>query len=424
MKYMSATFLVLWRHLRRSSLNAFSLCTETCLLSSAGMISGVFIFARLSDMYGRKWITLAGVFVASILCATFGFARTLYGLLFIRFIMGFANSCQSATAKVMVSEITDSTNEAQSFALMGTGWQLGATMAPMLGALASKPAVTFPSLFAGTIFDTYPYALPCGAAAAVPFITVFFAIPLAQETHPGLRVGKPNAQYSKIQQVFDADDDCEGKYPKVKGSMSSDTTLVDDSAVSTPSSLKSFNDSLNGESKWACGAGFVLLLRFMVLSGVLAISTSELLLFFSSPAIGGLGLTQKQMSIFLSARPVLVTLFTLGVCPRLFGHYSSEALFKVFVCFTPLYITVYLVLAVIVDHGPPSNITVTLMLGLSLILQTIGNPLYLALNVLLNSRAPSQSHLSSLNAWCELVQQSAIGVGAELVCAVRMRLLC
>lgn len=54
------------------------------------------------------------------------------------------------------------------------------------------------------------------------------------------------------------------------------------------------------------------------------------------------------------------------------------------------------------------------LLGAILLLQTLANPLYLSLNVLLNARAPTRSHLSSINAWCELVQQVAIGCGAEL----------
>lgn len=83
--------------------------------AAAGMIIGVFIFARLSDMYGRKWITIIGeqsrswfrnaaqysphilgVGLASVFCVLFGFGRTFSQLLLLRFAMGFANSAQSA----------------------------------------------------------------------------------------------------------------------------------------------------------------------------------------------------------------------------------------------------------------------------------------------------------------------------------------
>ena len=64
--------------------------------AAIGMCSGVFIFATLSDKYGRKWVTLVGVGMASILCSLFGFARTFSQLLFLRFAMGVVNSAQAA----------------------------------------------------------------------------------------------------------------------------------------------------------------------------------------------------------------------------------------------------------------------------------------------------------------------------------------
>lgn len=323
----------------------------------------------------------------------------------------------------MISELTDTTNEAQSFVLMGTGWQLGATIAPMLGAILSKPAESLPWLFKDTIFDTFPYALPCVMAAAIPAVTLLFAIPFAEETHPGLRAGnKPKTQYTKIQPVFNADTEDDDAYPKDFGgkpSFSSEMTLVDNNETNQleypPSPDRSYSDAQENISKWACGASFILLLRFLVLVGALAVGTAELLLFFSSPAIGGLGLTKQQMSMFLSARPILVTCFSLVVCPKLFGRYSSEALLRVFICVPPISISVYLLLSIVVSHGTPSSTVTTLLLGSSLVLQTVSNPMWLTLNVLFNARAPTRHHLSQLNAWSELVQQAGIGIGAELV---------
>ena len=84
--------------------------------------------------------------------------------------------------------------------LVQTGWQIGATAAPMMGAVLAHPERKWPGLFRNTIFERYPYSLPCVAVSAVPLITTFFAAFLAEETHPGIRAGSTNAEYSKILQ--------------------------------------------------------------------------------------------------------------------------------------------------------------------------------------------------------------------------------
>ena len=99
----------------------------------------------------------------------------------------------------------------------------------MLGAVLAHPADKWPGLFTDTIFERYPYSLPCVAASIVPAITVVFAIFLAEETHPGIRAGSTKAKYSKILQS-----------PDIERKLAP--------AVDEPSLL-------------SCGVGFVLLLR-------------------------------------------------------------------------------------------------------------------------------------------------------------------
>lgn len=103
-----------------------------------------------------------------------------------------------STAKVILSEICDKSNEALSFAIMGTGWQIGATAAPLMGAALAHPAKTWPSVFAGTIFERYPYSLPPIAAAALPGVACIFAVCLAEESHPDIRAGRKRAGYGKV----------------------------------------------------------------------------------------------------------------------------------------------------------------------------------------------------------------------------------
>lgn len=60
------------------------------------MMLGLFLFAAMSDKYGRKWVTLIGVGTSSLFCIAFGFTRNYNQLLLLRFAIGFANSAQGA----------------------------------------------------------------------------------------------------------------------------------------------------------------------------------------------------------------------------------------------------------------------------------------------------------------------------------------
>lgn len=145
---------------------------------------------------------------------------------------------------------------------------------------------------------------------------------------------------------------------------------------------------------------------------------TELLLFFSSPKIGGLGLTQGQMSMFLSIRPLLVCFFTLFICPWLFRTYNCIQILRGTIGIFPVYAVLYLLLATAAGNGTASPAIIVLLLGLVLVLQTIANPAYLATNVVINARAPTAGQLSRLNAWCELINQIGIATGAAVGSAI------
>jgi len=72
--------------------------------------------------------------------------------------------------------------QAYVFALNSLGWQIGNMLAPIIGGLFAKPAVTWPSAFSDTIWDRYPFALPGFVVALIPAVSVFLGIFKARET--------------------------------------------------------------------------------------------------------------------------------------------------------------------------------------------------------------------------------------------------
>ncbi|KAJ7618704.1 hypothetical protein FB45DRAFT_872102 [Roridomyces roridus] len=70
-------------------------------------------------------------------------------------------------ARGAVSSVTDSTNEARAYAILGFCWGLGGVAGAIVGGSFESPAVKWPEVFGQTLFHTYPYLLPCAVAASV-----------------------------------------------------------------------------------------------------------------------------------------------------------------------------------------------------------------------------------------------------------------
>lgn len=109
----------------------------------------------------------------------FGFSPNLTLAVLARFFGGALNG-NSGVCKTYLGEVTDKTNQAKAFSGFAFLYGFGSMLAPSFGGYLSEPAITFPSLFKGTIFDTFPYALPCcfsSLLAFCAFIWGFFTVP-------------------------------------------------------------------------------------------------------------------------------------------------------------------------------------------------------------------------------------------------------
>lgn len=64
--------------------------------ASIGVALGVFVWAALSDRYGRRRCIITGTTLACLLSAGFGFARSFRSLIAMRFLLGLALAAQGA----------------------------------------------------------------------------------------------------------------------------------------------------------------------------------------------------------------------------------------------------------------------------------------------------------------------------------------
>ena len=126
---------------------------------SLGSLFGNFIWGIASDRIGRKPALILGLIGSVFTSLMFGFTHNFYVVVFARFLWGLLNG-NIGVSKTYVAEILDDTNNARGMALYGTIGGVGRMIGPILGGYLLFPQRLMPSIFAGTIFETYPFSLP------------------------------------------------------------------------------------------------------------------------------------------------------------------------------------------------------------------------------------------------------------------------
>ena len=140
------------------------------------------IWGGLSDRIGRRPILLIGLIGNSVMFTVFGLAPTLLVALIARFFAGFFNG-NIPVAKAYIGDVSSPDKLAGRMGLIGAAFGLGFTVGPFLGGELSSPALRW-EFFEGTIFETFPYLLPCLFASILSIISLVIAIFWLEESLP------------------------------------------------------------------------------------------------------------------------------------------------------------------------------------------------------------------------------------------------
>lgn len=85
--------------------------------------------------------------------------------------------------KTYVIEITDDTNRGVGFSYMSVSWSIGSVIAPIFGGMLSNPVSKYPRFFKqGTVFDKFPYFLPCLCCVILLIFSVVICTLFMKET--------------------------------------------------------------------------------------------------------------------------------------------------------------------------------------------------------------------------------------------------
>lgn len=140
------------------------------------------IWGALSDRIGRRPVLMIGLIGNTVFFTMFGLANTLVMALIARFLAGVFNG-NIAVARAYIGDVSNPQQLATRMGLIGAAFGLGFTIGPFLGGELSAPAERW-DLFRDTIFETYPYLLPCVLASVLSVISLLFAFKSLPESLP------------------------------------------------------------------------------------------------------------------------------------------------------------------------------------------------------------------------------------------------
>jgi MFS family permease len=148
----------------------------------AGRIFTSFLWGRFSDVHGRKPVVVYAMISVTVFSILFGLSPTYTWALVTRFLAGATNGILG-TAKVMVSEICSSDQQARCMAFTTATWAFGTIAGSAMGGLLAQPADNYPEYFSQDgLFGTFPFLAPCLGCALLAAIAVVLAVLYVPET--------------------------------------------------------------------------------------------------------------------------------------------------------------------------------------------------------------------------------------------------
>ncbi|MEZ8111999.1 MAG: MFS transporter, partial [Candidatus Poseidoniaceae archaeon] len=140
------------------------------------------IWGSISDRIGRRPVLMIGLVGNTVFFTMFGLANTLLIALIARFLAGVFNG-NIAVARAYIGDVSNPKQLTTRMGLIGAAFGLGFTIGPFIGGELSNPASRW-ELFESTIFETYPYLLPCLAASILSLMSLIVAYRNLPESLP------------------------------------------------------------------------------------------------------------------------------------------------------------------------------------------------------------------------------------------------
>lgn len=161
-----------------------------------GRAFGSYFWGWLSDRKGRKPVMLITVLLNGVSSLAFGFTTNIYFAVITRLLSGLVNGTVG-TAKTILYEVSDNTNQAVGMSIISVAWGSGIIAGPAVGGYLANPCKRYPNIFPSQgFFYKFPYIFPglfSFVLCLIPFILDFILLPetLQYKTNKEIEIEAP-----------------------------------------------------------------------------------------------------------------------------------------------------------------------------------------------------------------------------------------
>ncbi|OCF41340.1 hypothetical protein I317_04821 [Kwoniella heveanensis CBS 569] len=126
------------------------------------------LWSSIADRHGRRAVLVASLLGSAVALTIFGTSESLPEAICVRLIQGIFGGAVGVF-RGSIRDLTDDTNAARAYAVLGFSWGFGGVIGPIIGGVFESPVDNFPGTFLSKIglFRDFPYVLPTLIASVI-----------------------------------------------------------------------------------------------------------------------------------------------------------------------------------------------------------------------------------------------------------------
>ncbi|KAF8710772.1 Major Facilitator, partial [Rhizoctonia solani] len=158
------------------------------------------LWSSLAERFGRRVVLVSSLLGSGFTCIAFGMSKSFKFAVFVRLLQG-AFGGAVGVARGSVALISDSSNEAQVYAILGFCWGLGGVAGAIIGGVFENPTKKWDLFARLPVFVEFPYLLPTLVAASITISGGLLALTLDHDGGPRSEIISPNTEGTSAAEI-------------------------------------------------------------------------------------------------------------------------------------------------------------------------------------------------------------------------------